>query len=45
MEQPSPSVDENKYLSYITNSNFEQLDSNIFSMDEVSNLLASTDHR
>lgn len=38
-------VDQHKYLSYIANENFETLDSNVFSIGEVSNLLASSDHR
>lgn len=34
-----------KFLSYITNVNFETLDSHIFSIQEIQNLLSSSDSR
>lgn len=34
-----------KYLSYIAEDGFEELDEKVFSVQEISNLLASTDHR
>jgi hypothetical protein len=37
------SVEEDRYLSYIAHEDFETL--SVFSIGEVSNLLASTDHR
>jgi len=38
-------VDDDRYLSYIAHDNFESLNESVFSLGEVSNLLASTDHR
>jgi hypothetical protein len=43
--EDSSSDDEDRYLSYITSSEFDTLDSKPFKMTELSNLLASSDLR
>jgi hypothetical protein len=44
-ERTPVDVQNHKFLSYITNEDFEQLDQKSFSVAELTNLLASSDHR
>ena len=44
-ESSEEESEESRYLSYLAHDNFETLDSQIFSVAEVKNFLASTDHR